>query len=180
MTAHTDVELAARLVDRDRSALESIYADHRGAVRSIATRVLRDPALAEDIAQETFLSLWNAPERFDPTRGSLRSFLLTIAHRRSVDMVRSEVARSQREARPPDEQHYDVAEEAWTLMLSEKVRNALSQIPEGEREAITLAYLGGLSYAEAARQLGQPEGTVKSRIRSGMRRLSTFLAEVSK
>lgn len=180
MTADTDIQLAARLVGRDRTVLETLYSDFGPAVRSVAARVLRDDALAEDVAQETFLGLWNAPERFDPTRGSLRTFLLTIAHRRAVDTVRSEVARSQRETRPPDEQHYDVADEAWTLVLSEKVRSALELIPGGEREAIMLAYFGDLSYVEVAKRLGQPEGTVKSRIRSGMRRLSLLLAELSK
>ena len=180
MTATTDAELAVRLARRDRSALETVFADFGGAVRSVAARVLHDHTLAEDVAQETFMSLWDAPEKFDPSRGSLRTFLLTIAHRRAVDMVRSEVARSNRETRLPDEQHYDVADEAWTLVLSEKVRRALEQIPEGEREAIALAYFGELSYSEAAKRLGQPEGTVKSRIRSGMRRLSVLLAEVSK
>lgn len=179
MTANTDAEFAARLASRDRLALEEVFNDLGGAVRSVAARVLRDNALAEDVAQETFLGLWNAPEKFDPARGSLRTFLLTIAHRRAVDVVRSEVARSNREARPADEQHYDVADEAWTLVLSEKVRQALEQIPEGEREAIALAYFGGLSYVEVATRLGQPEGTVKSRIRSGMRKLSVLLAEVS-
>jgi RNA polymerase sigma-70 factor, ECF subfamily len=175
----TDAELAARIVSRDRSALEAAFKDLGGAVKSVAGRVLRDDVLAEDVAQETFLALWNAPEKFDPARGSLRTFLLTIAHRRAVDLIRSEVARSNREARPPDEQHYDVADEAWTLVLSGKVRQALDQIPDGEREAIALAYFDGLTYVEVAERLGQPEGTVKSRIRSGMGRLSVLLAELS-
>lgn len=179
MTADTDAELAARLAGGDRSALETVFSDFGAAVKSVAARVLHDDALAEDVTQETFLGLWNAPEKFDPARGSLRTFLLTIAHRRAVDLVRSEVARSNREARPADEQHYDVADEAWTLVLSEKVRQALERIAEGERDAIALAYFGGLSYAEVATRLGQPEGTVKSRIRSGMRKLSVLLAEVS-
>jgi RNA polymerase sigma-70 factor (ECF subfamily) len=176
----TDAELAARLVARDRSALEEVFADLSPAVMAVANRVLRDGALAEDVTQETFLKVWNDPERFDPARGSLRSLLLTIAHRRAVDLVRSEVARSQREARPPEQTHYDVAEEAVTLVVSEKVRRALSELSDGEREAIALAYFEGMSYAETARRLGQPEGTVKSRIRSGMRKLSVLLAEVSK
>jgi RNA polymerase sigma-70 factor (ECF subfamily) len=175
----TDAELAARIVHRDRSALEAAFRDFGGAVKSVAGRVLRDDALAEDVVQETFLALWNTPERFDPARGSLRTFLLTIAHRRAVDLIRSEVARSNREARPPDEQHYDVADEAWTRVLSGKVRQALDHIPGGEREAIALAYFDGLTYVEVAERLGQPEGTVKSRIRSGMRRLSVLLGELS-
>jgi RNA polymerase sigma-70 factor (ECF subfamily) len=180
MVPSTDTELAARVAHRDRAALDEVFNSLGGAVRSVAARVLRDDALAEDVAQETFLRFWNEPEKYDPERGSLRTFLLTIAHRRAVDVVRSEVARSRREERPPDPHHYDVAEEAWTRVLSGTVRQALDELPEGEREAITLAYLGGLTYVEVAEHLGQPEGTVKSRIRSGMRKLSVLLAEVHK
>ena len=174
-----DAGLAARIADRDERALEELFHQYGGTVRSVASRVLRDHALAEDVVQETFTGLWNAPERFQADRGSLRSFLVTIAHRRSVDIVRSEVARFRREQRPPDPDHFDVEEEVWSRTISASVRSALDDLPEGEREAISLAYLEGLSYVEVARRLGQPEGTVKSRIRSGMRRLAVSLAKIS-
>lgn len=174
-----DAELAARVVERDESALEDAFNQFGGTIRTVALRVVRDESLAEEVAQDTFLGFWNAPEKFDPERGSLRSFLSTIAHRRAVDVVRSEVARSRREERPPDPEHYDVAEEVWVRTLSETVRRALDELAEAEREAIALAYFGGLSYVEVAKRLGQPEGTVKSRIRSGMKKLSSALASVT-
>jgi RNA polymerase sigma-70 factor, ECF subfamily len=174
-----DAELVARVGKGDRSAIEVSFNAFGGAIKSLAMRVLRDEALADDVVQDTFLGFWNAPEKFDAERGSLRTFLLTIAHRRAVDIVRSEVARSRREEKPPDPDYYDVAEEVWARDLSETVRRALADLAEGEREAIALAYFGGLSYVEVARRLGQPEGTVKSRIRSGMRKLSVSLAGMS-
>jgi RNA polymerase sigma-70 factor (ECF subfamily) len=175
-----DADLVARIIDRDRSAIETAFNDFGGSVKAMALRVVRDEALADDVVQDTFLGLWNNPERFDAGRGSLRTFLLTIAHRRAVDIVRSEVARSRREERPPDPVHYDVAEEVWSRDLSETVRRALTHLTDDEREAISLAYFGGLSYVEVAKRLGQPEGTVKSRIRKGMKKLSISLAGVSK
>lgn len=172
-----DAALAARIADQDERAFEEVFLQHGGAVRSVAVRVLRDRVLAEDVVQETFSGLWTAPEKFASDRGSLRSFLLTIAHRRAVDMVRSEVARTRREQRPPDPDHSSVEEEVVTRTMSDLVRTALGDLPPPEREAIALAYLEGLTYVEVAQRLGQPEGTVKSRIRSGMRRLSIALAE---
>ena len=175
----SDAELAARVVERDRSAIEMVFNEFGGAIKSLALRVVRDEALADDVVQDTFLGFWNAPGKFSPERGSLRTFLLTIAHRRAVDIVRSEVARSRREERPPDPDYYDVAEEVLARDLSERVRRALADLAEGEREAVALAYFGGLSYVEVAKRLNQPEGTVKSRIRSGMRKLSVSLAGMS-
>ena len=174
-----DAAVARRIAEGDQSALETLFHEHGDAVKSVALRVLRDEALAEDVVQDTLVGFWTAPDRFSPERGSLRSFLLTIAHRRAVDIVRSEVARSRREQRPPDPVYFEVEEEVLARSLTEKVRAALDQLAEGEREAISLAYLGGLSYVEVARKLGQPEGTVKSRIRSGMRKLSVSLADAS-
>lgn len=174
-----DAELAARVVERDQSAVEIMFNEFGGAIKSLAMRVLRDETLADDVVQDTFLGFWNSPEKFNAELGSLRTFLLTIAHRRAVDIVRSEVARSRREEKPPDRDYYDVAEEVWTRDLSETVRRALDDLADGEREAIALAYLGGLSYVEVAKRLGQPEGTVKSRIRSGMKKLAVTLAEAS-
>lgn len=170
----------ADLVSRgDESALETLLAEHGGAVRSVARRVLHDATLAEDVVQDTFFRFWDAPERFDAGRGSLRTFLVTIAHRRAVDVVRSEVARSRRELKPPDRDHSDVVDEVWALTISETVRTALSNLPDGEREAISLAYLEGLSYVEVARRLGAPEGTVKSRIRTGMKRLAVLMSDLA-
>lgn len=172
-----DADLAAGVTEGDRAALELVFKEHGGAVKGVAWRVLKDENLAEDIVQETFLSFWNQPVKYDSTRGTLRTFLLTIAHRKAVDVVRSEVARTRREQRPPDPVHIDVAEEVWARDLSETVRNALDALAEGEREAIALAYYGGLSYVQVAEKLGLPEGTVKSRIRAGMKKLSRSLSE---
>lgn len=175
-----DSALVARVAQRDERAFEELYDRHGASVESVARRVLRDPALAQDVVQETFAGLWTAPDKFSPDRGSLRSFLVTVAHRRAIDLVRSEVARSRREQRPPDIDHASVEDEALTRTVSDVVRSALADLPPDEREPIGLAYLQGLSYAEVARRLGQPEGTVKSRIRTGMRRLSVTLAETTR
>jgi RNA polymerase sigma-70 factor (ECF subfamily) len=168
----------ARVAERDERAFEELFLRHGAAVESVAKRVLRDPTLAEDVVQETFSGLWSAPDRFRPEYGSLKSFLTTIAHRRAVDVVRSEVARTRREQRPPDPKPLNVEDEALTRTVSGVVRRAIEDLPLDEREPIALAYLQGLSYVEVARRLQQPEGTVKSRIRSGMRRLSVALSEV--
>lgn len=174
-----DKMLAGRVSRGDETAMELLIDEHGGAVRSVARRVLHDPTLAEDVVQDTFVRFWGAPERFDARRGSLRTFLVTIAHRRAVDVVRSEVARSRRELAPPDRDHSDIVDEVWSLTISENVRAALGSLPDGEKEAISMAYLQGMSYVEVARRLGAPEGTVKSRIRTGMKRLAVSMADLA-
>lgn len=172
-----DADLAARVSHGDETALETLFAEFRGPVKAVARRVVRDETLAEDVTQDTFVRFWNAPEKYDPRLGTLNTFLTTIAHRRGVDVVRSEAARTRREMRPPDQNHYNVEDEVWTRDISSKVRDAIAQLPEKEREAVALAHLGGLTYVEVAREIGAPEGTVKTRIRSGMKKLAVLLAE---
>lgn len=174
-----DAALVAGVGDADQNALESIYRRYGGAVKSVARKVLRDEALAEDVVQDVFVSFWKAPDKFDPDRGSLRTYLLTIAHRRAVDIVRSEEARTRREDSSPPEETIDLEHEVWIRNQSEMVRNAVAGLGEGERQAISLAYFGGLTYVEVAERLSEPEGTVKSRIRSGMKKLSATLSEVA-
>jgi RNA polymerase sigma-70 factor (ECF subfamily) len=173
-----DAELASRVAEGGRDALEQLYNQVGGAVKTTAWRVLRDEALAEDVVQEVFMTFWREPERYDESRGSLRTYLLTLAHRKAVDIVRSESARLRREERDPAPVQPDIDDEVWALQVGDRVRSALLELGEGEREAISLAYLGGMSYVEVAQRLGAPEGTVKSRIRSGMRKLSESLMEV--
>ncbi|HEY6628467.1 MAG TPA: sigma-70 family RNA polymerase sigma factor [Acidimicrobiia bacterium] len=174
-----DANLVNRIAGRDQEALAEAFHAYGGAVKSVAFRVIRDQALAEDVVQDTFVALWRSPEKFDPVRGSLRTFLLTIAHRRAVDIIRSEEARSRREALPPDPDHFDLEDEVWTRRLSADVRSALVDLSTDERQAISLAYFEGLSYVEVAKHLGAPEGTVKSRIRTGMRKLADSLEGVA-
>lgn len=171
-----DRALARAIADGDRGAFESVFNSYGGAVKAMALRVLRDEVLAEDVVQEVFVSFWNDPSRFDPGRGTLRTFLVTLAHRRAVDAVRSEEARYRREEKVPRDISPSIDEEVWARSLSDTVREALQGLTDGEREAITLAYFGGLSYVEVAARLDAPEGTIKSRIRSGMRKLGTSLS----
>jgi RNA polymerase sigma-70 factor, ECF subfamily len=179
----TDVSDAAIVVAIGRyhqDALAEAYRRHAGAVFGLAKRLLNDQARAEEIVQEVFLRLWNDPDRFDPDRGSLRSYLLAHCHGRSVDVIRSESsrrAREDRDAKATAEVGYDVSHEVWDMALAGHVRDALGRLPDGERQAIELAYFGGRTYREAADELGEPEGTVKSRIRAGLKRLRSDLTE---
>lgn len=173
-----DADLVAGIAGGDREALESAFDLYGGAVKSIAMRVLRNETLAEDTVQDVFVALWQAPEKYDPARGTLRTFLLTLAHRRAVDSVRSEQARFNREEKVPEDVSASIDDEVWSRTVSESVRQAVEELGEGERDAIKLAYFGGLTYIEVAEKLGLPEGTVKSRIRSGMKKLSLALSGV--
>jgi RNA polymerase sigma-70 factor (ECF subfamily) len=174
----SDASLVMAIARYRQSALAEAYRRHAGSVFGLSKRLLGDHAQAEEVVQEVFLRLWNNPDRFDPDRGSLRSFLLAHAHGRSVDALRANSARRARENRDAQstaESGYDVDREVWDITLAAQVREALAELHEGEREAIELAYFGGLTYREVAEQLGEAEGTVKSRIRVGLKRLRTVL-----
>jgi RNA polymerase sigma-70 factor (ECF subfamily) len=179
---HDDDILAAAVARQDSRALAEVYRRHGGAVWGLARRVIRDDHRAEEVCQTVFTDLWSAAHRFDPARGSLRSWLLTQAHARSVDVVRAEAARRRR-----DERHGRAVPLAWAegdvegtvhgMAMAHEVRRALDRLPAEERDPIMLAYFGGQSYRQAADNLGQPEGTVKSRIRSGLGKLRRSLED---
>jgi RNA polymerase sigma-70 factor, ECF subfamily len=176
----SDAQLVTSIARYSEVALAEVYRRHGGAVYGLAKRVLRNPSDAEDVTQEVFLRLWNQPDRFDPARGTLRSFLLAQAHGRAVDAVRSSSSRRQREARDAlrtAEAAYDMQREVWDLAVADQVARAMGDLPEEERRAIELAYFDARTYREVAELLDQPEGTVKSRIRNGMRRMRALLVE---
>ena len=175
----SDAAIVVAISRYHQDALAEAYRRHAGAVFGLSRRLLADQTLAEEVVQEVFLRLWNAPEKFDPERGSLRSYLLAQCHGRSVDLLRSETSRKRREERDlreTAEGGYDVEHEVWDLAVAEHVQSAITRLPEAEREAIALAYLGGHTYREVASLLDQPEGTVKSRIRAGLKRMRSELA----
>jgi len=175
-----DAGLVRGVLRRDQQALGEIYRIHADACFGLARRVLADRALAEEIVQEVFVRLWNAADRFDPERGSLRAYLLAQVHGRSVDLLRAETARRNREerdARKTVEQTDEFERHVIDLAQAEAVRDALATLSHDEREAIELAYFGGHSYREVALLLEQPEGTVKSRIRAGLLRLRAALID---
>lgn len=174
-----DAALVVAIGRYRQEALAEAYRRHAGAVFGLARRLLGDAARAEEVTQEVFLRLWDRPDRFDADRGTLRSFLLAMCHGRSVDLMRSDVARRRREdgiAKDTAEAGYDVGREVWDLALADTVRDALAGLPDQERRPIELAYFGGRTYREVAAMLGEAEGTVKSRIRSGLRKMRGTLA----
>jgi RNA polymerase sigma-70 factor, ECF subfamily len=176
----SDAQLVTAIARYNEIALAEVYRRHGGAVYGLAKRVLSNAAEAEDVTQEIFLRLWNQPDRFDPSRGSLRSFLLAQSHGRAVDSVRSLNSRRLRENRDAEDTAtaaYDLQHEVWDLSVADQVSSAMNDLPSEERRVIELAYFDGYTYSEVAQLLSQPEGTVKSRIRNGMRRMRAMLVE---
>lgn len=163
-------------------SLEDAYREHGSSVLGLARRLVGDRSLAEEITQEVFLRLWRRPERFDADRGSLRTFLLADCHGRSIDAVRSASARRRRELGDAHSQAgrpaADVASDVCDTIVHERVAGLVRALPDGERDAISLAYCEHLTYREVAEVLGTPEGTVKGRIRSGLRRVRSDLSLV--
>jgi RNA polymerase sigma-70 factor (ECF subfamily) len=181
LTDASDTALVMAVARYRQEALAETYRRHAGSVFALARRVIGDPVLAEEVVQEVFLRLWNDPDKFDPARGSLRSYLLAQTHGRAVDLLRSEGSRRRREetdARQAAEAGYDIEHEVWDLDLAEHVKKAVAGLPDDERRAIQLAYFGGHTYREVATMLDQPEGTVKSRIRAGLKRMRASLGAV--
>jgi RNA polymerase sigma-70 factor (ECF subfamily) len=178
--SNEDRELAARLMAGDQLALRAIYDRYAGLVFGVARKVLGDEALAEDVAQEVFVFVWEHPERFDAARGSLRSWLGLLAHHRSVDRVRAEVRRTKGESRIEPAEPFAgadqlVDEELAGVWVAAKVRDAIDQLPREQRDALVLAYFGGRTYRQVATELAIPEGTAKSRLRLALAKLDELL-----
>jgi len=161
-------------------ALAEVYRRHGASVHNLARRVIGSAELADEVTQEVFVDLWRRPEQFDATRGSLRAMLMTKAHGRAVDVVRSERARLRREQRSAADtarRGYDLDHFAWDLAIAHQVKRAVEELPQDERLAIEMSYFEGLTYREVAKVLDAPEGTVKSRIRAGLQRLRNLLVK---
>jgi RNA polymerase sigma-70 factor (ECF subfamily) len=176
----SDAQLVTLIGRYQENALAEVYRRHGGAVYGLARKILNNVHEADDVTQEVFLRLWNNPDRFDPLRGSLRSFLLNDSHGRAVDLVRSLNSRRAREIRDANRSTvaaYDLQHQVWDLAVADEVKRALATLPAEEREAIELAYFHSHSYVKVAEILGQPEGTIKGRIRNGMRRMRTSLVD---
>jgi RNA polymerase sigma factor (sigma-70 family) len=166
-----------RVIAGDDTALTEVYDQFASFVYGLALRVIGDARAAEDVSQDVFVSIWQRPEAFDPRRGSLRTWLGTLTHRRAVDYVRREEARRRRTEREASRAVAtpDVEEMATALVTAERVRAALDVLPAEQRRAIQLAYFEGKTYRQVAEVLGIPEGTAKSRLRLGLRRIAAAL-----
>ena len=169
------VVLAAR---SEESALAELYDRYGRTAYGLALRILRDQALAEDAVQEAFLAVWRTASRFVPEKAKASTWILTLAHRRAVDIVRRE---QRRRAEPldhaPEPAVEGVDEDAFLRLQRERVQTTLRHLPDAQREALELAYYGGLSQSELAERLGQPLGTIKSRMFTGLSRMRELMEE---
>jgi RNA polymerase sigma factor (sigma-70 family) len=177
--AHLSDEALVALVARgDEGALAELYDRFGRVAYGLAVRVVRDQALAEDAVQEAFLVVWRTAGRFVAERASASTWILMLVHRRAVDVVRREQARRPEpiEAVPPAAADA-TEEEAWLRLRRTRVQEALRRLPDQQREALELAYYGGFTQSELADRLGEPLGTIKSRMFAGLARLRDLLAE---
>ena len=179
---HRDGQLVELVARRDAGALEALYDRYGGAAYSLARRILAEETLAQDVVQEVFLSLWRDARRFDPGRGTVATYLLSMTHHRAVDVVRRE--ESLRRWRASDEglelepdPAARVEDQVETSERRAEVRAALAGLPVAQREALLLAYFGGYTQREVAALVGVPLGTVKTRMAAGMRKLKEALQD---
>lgn len=172
-------DLLRRVALGDEVAFEQLYHRVAGQVLGVAQRVVRNPAQSEEVAQEVLVEVWRSATRFDPERGTAITWVLTMAHRRAVDRVRSAQASSDREdriGRRDQQRPYDeVAEQVNDRLEHEAVRRCLGGLTDLQREAVQLAYYGGNTYREVAELLDAPLGTIKTRLRDGLIRLRDCL-----
>jgi RNA polymerase sigma-70 factor (ECF subfamily) len=178
-----DEELMPLIGDKDPEAFEVFYDRHGGVAYSLAYRIVGEKAAAEDVTQEAFISLWRSGARFDSTRGSVRSWMLSIVRNRAIDQLRSKAGKAPKlafdddavlEQRPAEEQ---TEQEAMDRETADEVRGALDTLPGDQSKVIQLAYFGGFSHSEIAEMLGVPLGTVKGRMRLGLEKIRGELAE---
>lgn len=162
----------------DQAAFAELYDATAPLVHGIVLKVVRDPSQSEEVVQEVFVEIWRLAPRYDGTRGTVTSWMATVAHRRAVDRVRSEQAarnRVERESHKVVRDHDSVAEPVVERDHADferrRVRKALDRLTDMQRQAVELAYFGGHTYREVAVLLDEPEGTIKTRIRDGMIRL---------
>ena len=177
--AHLSDEALVALVARaDEEALAELYDRFNRVAYGLALRIVRDPALAEDAVQEAFLAVWRSAARFVAERAKASTWILTLVHRRAVDLVRREQPRRTEPLESaPQQAGDDTEEEAWLRLRRARVQEALKRLPDKQREALELAYYGGFTQSELADRLGEPLGTIKSRMFSGLANLRDLLAE---
>ena len=184
MTAQAleDATLLARVETGDEAAIEALYQRYGAPCFALARRILDDAQLAEDVVQQVFLALWQG-SGYDPSRGAVSTWLLSLTHHKAVDVVRRESVRRKRLAN--EQTLLEVAavgpgpdDEAWSRLRAERTRDALRQLPSDQREVVLLAYYGGYTQREIAQLTGLPLGTVKSRTLAALRRLRDHLGAV--
>ena len=175
-------DLLVRTARGEIEAFEGVYDLVSAQVLGVVRRVLRDPAQSEEVTQEVLVEVWRLAARFDPERGTAQTWILTMAHRRAVDRVRSAQASSDREervaAREQNLPYDEVSEQVEARLEAEQVRRCLGSLTDLQRESVTLAYYQGYSYREVSDVLSVPLGTVKTRMRDGLIRLRDCLGVV--
>ena len=172
-------ELLRRVARGDEVAFGKVYDLISPSVYGLVRRILRDPAQSEEVAQEVLVEVWRSACRYDARRGSPQAWVMTLAHRKAVDRVRSEQASTDREARAAaadTKRPYDeVAEEATNRLERERVRRCLDTLTELQGQSVRLAFYGGYTYREVSKLLSTPLGTIKTRLRDGLIRLRDCL-----
>jgi RNA polymerase sigma-70 factor (ECF subfamily) len=177
--AHLSDEALVLLAARsEESALAELYDRYGRTAYGLALRILRDKDLAEDAVQEAFLAVWRTASRFVPEKAKASTWILTLAHRRAVDIVRREQRRrTETLDNAPEPAVEGIDEDAFLRLQRERVQTTLRQLPDAQRESLELAYYGGLSQSELAERLGQPLGTIKSRMFTGLSRMRELMEE---
>ncbi|WP_354574662.1 sigma-70 family RNA polymerase sigma factor [Frigoribacterium sp. UYMn621] len=179
----TKETLLAQIVGGDQAAFGALYDEISPRVFGLIRRLLVDHAQSEEVTQEVFLEIWQNASRYEPSKGGASTWILTMAHRRAVDRIRSSQSGRDRDVKIGIRDYvsdYDnVADTVETTIEHERVKEAMSQLTELQRQAVTLAYYGGYSHSEVAAMLSVPIGTVKTRLRDGMIRLRDELGVAS-
>ena len=179
-----DLQLLERIASKDREALNVLYSRYMTPVYSLSLHMLKQPSLAEEVTQDVFLNIWLKADSFNANRGNPRSWIMSVTHHRVIDVIRSR----RRSNTLTDPEGYETLErlpssgpsvesEVAQRLDRERIMRALATLPESQREVIMLAYYEGFSQSEMAERLGQPLGTIKTRVRLAMQKLKTALQE---